>query len=137
VEVEYKALFGDALQLQGYGLHPSNEHMDIALHWQSLRRMDADYKFFIHLVNVGSGERAAQADVMPHDWTYPTTWWEAGEFVSDRVSLSLADVPAGTYRLEVGVYDPDTGVRLPVSLPPEQQPAADDRLILPEVVERR
>jgi hypothetical protein len=135
VKVEYEAVFGDALQLRGYGLRQSDEQLDTVLHWRSLHRMDVDYKFFVHLVNVDSGERAAQADVMPRDWTYPTTWWEAGEYVSDSISLSLVDVPAGTYRLEVGVYDPDTGVRLPVSLSSEQQ-AAEDRLILPEVVKR-
>ena len=137
VEVEYEATFGTELRLLGYGLRRSDEQLDVMLHWQALRRMDTAYKFFIHLVNVDTGELTTQADVMPYGWTYPTFWWEAGEFVSDPISLSLADVPAGTYHLEVGVYDPDTGVRLPVDVASEPQLLAEDRLILPEVVESR
>ena len=135
VEVEYEATFGTELRLLGYGLRRSDEQLDVTLHWQALRRMDTAYKFFIHLVNVDTGELTAQADVMPYGWTYPTFWWEAGEFVSDSISLSLTDVPAGTYRLEVGVYDPDTGVRLPVDVASEPQLSAEDRLVLPEIIE--
>jgi hypothetical protein len=102
--------------------------------------MDVPYKFFVHLVDprlaasVDTGELVAQADVMPRDWTYPTLWWETGEVVSDGIAVSLAGVPSGVYRLEIGVYDPDSGVRLPLTSGREpQQPP--DRLILPEVVE--
>jgi hypothetical protein len=51
----------------------------------------------------------AQADVVPRDWTYPTTWWEAGEVVSDEIILPLERVPGGWYALAVGVYTPDEG----------------------------
>jgi hypothetical protein len=77
--------------------------------------MDEAYKFFVHVVDPASEQLVAQADVMPRDWTYPTSWWEAGEVVSDEIVLSLTDVPEGIYRLYIGVYGADGG-RLPVSL---------------------
>jgi hypothetical protein len=69
--------------------------------------------------------------VMPYHWTYPTFWWETGEVVSDEITLPLAGVPRGTYRLEIGVYDPNSGERLMLSDGGGQQPT--DRFVLPEV----
>ena len=58
---------------------------------------------------------AAQVDVVPRNWTYITTWWEAEEIVSDEVRLPLSEVEPGRYRLAVGVYHPETGDRLSIS----------------------
>lgn len=55
-----------------------------------------------------------QQDAVPRQWAYPTNWWEAGEVMSDEIALSLADAPAGRYRIALGVCDPDTLERLPV-----------------------
>ena len=104
--------------------------------WQALRRMETSFKFFVHLDDAESGEPVAQADVMPHDWGYPTTWWEAGEVVSDDITLSLGDVPPGRYRLWVGVYHPDTGERLPISGVPTGFVAEGGRLALREGIIR-
>lgn len=115
VETKSNATFGDDLRLLGYDLHQENDQVRITLHWQALQRMDEAYKFFVHLVDPATERLAAQADVMPYGWTYPTSWWEAGEVVSDEISLPLTDVPSGIYRLYIGVYSDDGG-RLPVSL---------------------
>jgi hypothetical protein len=136
VEVESEAVFGTVLRLLGYDLGQEDDQMTITLHWKALKRMDVAYKFFVHLVDPESGQLVAQADVMPYSWTYPTFWWEAGEVVSDEIGLSLTDVPPGSYRLEIGTYDPDTGERLALTEGRgPQQPA--DRLVLPDVVEVR
>jgi len=129
------ATFGDVLHLPGYDLEVGDEALYITLHWQALRRMEASYKFFVHLYDAESGELMAQADVIPRNWTYPTTWWEAGEIVSDEISLSLEGVPEGKYRLGVGVYHPDTGVRLPVLAAPAGLNVDGGRLLLPGVIE--
>jgi len=115
MEVPVGATFGDAsgpLQLLGYDLRQEARTLALTLHWRGLRRMDVRYKFFVHLFDTKTGELVAQADVMPRDWTYPTTWWEKGEVVSDEIILS--DVPSGTYRVRVGVYEPESDARLPV-----------------------
>jgi len=130
------ATFDDVLRLLGYDLEVGSDAVHITLHWQALRRMETLYKFFVHLYDAESGELVVQADVMPHNWTYPTTWWEAEEVVSDEIPLSLEGLPQGEYRLGIGVYHPDTGVRLPVIAAPVGLDGSDGRLLLPEVIER-
>jgi hypothetical protein len=136
VETESEAVFGEDLRLLGYDLRREGNQVKITLHWQALQRMAVAYKFFVHVVDPASEQLVAQADVMPYNWTYPTFWWEAGEVVSDEIALLLTDVPQGSYRLEIGIYDPDSGERLTLTNGRgPQQPR--DRLVLPDVVEVR
>jgi hypothetical protein len=130
MQFETDGVFGDTLTLLGYDLRQEDDALAITLHWQALRRTDVSYKLFVHLYDTQSGVLAAQVDVIPRDWTYPTTLWEAGEVVSDALHLPLGEVPAGTYRLVVGAYGADTGERLPVrgAEPPS------DVLVLQEIV---
>jgi hypothetical protein len=106
------ARFGDSLRLLGYDLSVGADTIDVTLHWEALRRMDHSYKFFVHLYEAESGELAAQRDVIPYDWQYPTVWWEANEVVSDQVRVPLDEVPSGVYQLAVGIYDAVTLDRL-------------------------
>ncbi|GJM40395.1 MAG: hypothetical protein DHS20C20_06770 [Ardenticatenaceae bacterium] len=106
------AVWQNLLQLHGYELNQTETELAITLHWQALARPDQSYKFFVHLVNTATGELAAQADYVPRDWTYPTNWWEAEEYVVDTAVLSLENVTSGTYQLLIGIYDPETGLRL-------------------------
>jgi signal recognition particle subunit SEC65 len=131
VELPSDALFGDALQLVGYDLQREGQTLHLTFHWQAKRRMEVAYKFFVHLVDTESGELVAQADVMPRDWTYPTTWWEKGEVVSDEIVLAVSDVPSGVYHLAIGVYHPETDTRLPV-LDTARAGQAQDHLLLRE-----
>lgn len=106
------AVWQNRFQLNGYDLNQSPEQLSLTLHWQALTRPDKSYKFFIHLIDANSGELVAQTDFVPRDWTYPTNWWEAGEFVVDTAVLPLETVGSGTYELRIGIYDPDSGERL-------------------------
>ena len=46
---------------------------------------------------------------------YPTSVWDAGEVIADLHTLSLApDLPAGEYKIAIGLYDPETGQRVPI-----------------------
>lgn len=131
MEQEVGAHFGDALQLLGYDLDIDADAARVTLHWNPLRRMETSYKFFVHLYSAESREVAAQKDVIPYDWGYPTVWWEAEEVVSDSIRVSLDEVPSGQYLLAAGVYDPETAERLPVS--GEGLTAFSEALILQEV----
>jgi hypothetical protein len=114
VGVKADVKFGADLRLVGYNLDVRHDELQVTLHWQALHRVGGYYKFFVHLYDLESGKLVSQADVVPRNWTYPTNWWEAGEFVSDEVMLSLGGVTSGTYSLFVGVYEFE-GARLPVS----------------------
>jgi hypothetical protein len=127
------AFFGEeAILLLGYDLERSQDELAVTLHWRALSQMEKSYKFFVHLYDAGSGELVAQTDVVPRGWTYPTTQWQAGEVVSDEVHLPLSEVPSGVYRFAVGIYDPQTGERLPIS-DGERLAVSSNALILQEL----
>jgi hypothetical protein len=45
--------------------------------------------------------------------TFPTTAWDAGDSVYDSIDLPIpSNLPTGSYGVELGLYRPDTGVRL-------------------------
>ncbi len=135
MERELEAQFGDSLRLLGYDLDRAGDTLHVTLHWQAIQRMEQSYKFFVHVCGVESGELVSQKDVVPHDWSYPTSWWEAEEVVSDELSISLDDVPQGNYRVLVGAYEPDSGRRLPV-VDGEGKQQPQGRLPLPDKVIR-
>jgi hypothetical protein len=71
-----------------------------------------DYTVFIHVLDE-YGELVAQYDSQPGEDQLPTTDWAAGEVLRDQVAIWLpADLPTGTYRVVMGLYDLETGTRL-------------------------
>ena len=58
---------------------------------------------FVHLYDPESEQIVAQSDARPLKGTYPTNAWRAGEVISDEIVLDLGDVPAGAYRLAMGM----------------------------------
>lgn len=136
METRVGATFGQVLRLLGHDLRQNSDQLVVVLHWQAIHRMDVPYKFFVHLHDAESGELVAQVDVMPRNWTYPTTWWEAGEVVSDEIVLPLGEALPGRYRLWIGVYHPDTGERLSISDVPPGFVTDEGRLALPEEIIR-
>ena len=63
---------------------------------------------FVHLIN-GDGELIAQHDSPPVGGAYPFPIWQPGTIVVDEHKLALdVDPGPGPYRIEVGIYDPDS-----------------------------
>ncbi|MAU01335.1 MAG: hypothetical protein CL608_29695 [Anaerolineaceae bacterium] len=142
--VRETAVFGDEIELQGYQFSQTNEALNLMLVWQALANGRTDYTRFVHLIEL-DGSPLVQSDSPPRYGSYPTSQWTAGEVVSDTITLPLADVPPGNYRLAVGFYSqPVTGQfdRLPVTgqfdrLPVQNgagEMVADGRFILPITV---
>lgn len=75
-----------------------------------------DYALFAQVFD-SAGNKVAQLDWQPRDaiGPRPMTSWVAGEPIQDTQTLPLpADLPAGSYQVLVGVYNWQTGERLPV-----------------------
>jgi hypothetical protein len=90
------------------------EATPLILYWEVLAPLAADYTIFIHLVDA-DGQLAKQADGPPLQGAYPTSYWAAGEWLTDPHHFSAADpLPDGNYRFAVGFYHPETWQRLPV-----------------------
>ena len=126
--------FGGQVRLAGYDLEQREETLRLTLWWQARRVPADDYTVFVHLFDPASGVIPVQSDAGPRGGAYPTSWWLAGEVVSETITLPLADVPAGTYRLAVGLYDRAL-TRLPATGPAGER-LPDDRAVLPPDVRR-
>ncbi len=126
-----QANFSDEIKLLGYDTttHKAQNSLEITLWWQAERIPTADYKRFIHLYDSVENKVIAQDDAIPRGWTYPTTWWDKNEIVSETITISLNNIPGGTYYLGVGWYDPDTLTRLSAQSI-EGTPPVDDRVTL-------
>ena len=109
------------IRLDGYALTSNTKpgaELLLVLRWESLQRVQNNYQVFVHLLNA-HGEKLAQRDGQPVQWLRPTSSWQPGEKIIDRYGLLLPDdLPAGGYTIAVGLYDPVSGQRLPVSAGP-------------------
>jgi hypothetical protein len=120
---------GQDIALRGYTLDQpagGGEVLRLTLYWQALQNVTGHYKVFLHVVDE-SGHIVAQQDEEPAAGEAPTQSWLAGEVVTDMHVLNLP--PGGPYRLVTGLYDPDTGLRLPV-WDDAQQPVVDSAIPL-------
>lgn len=71
-----------------------------------------NYTVFAQLVDA-QGQIIAQYDSPPRQNAYPTSYWRAGESVSDSFTFSVpADAAPGMYSLLFGVYGSEDQVRL-------------------------
>jgi hypothetical protein len=98
-------VYGEQLQLLGYTPTAGDGQLALDLAWLAVDEMPL-LKVFVHLL-AEDGSIVAQYDGMPRDWSYPTTLWARGEVFVDRVVLDTSGVGPGTYRLAVGVYEPE------------------------------
>ena len=110
------AAFADQIDLLGYNLShhrlASGQSLDLTLFWSPRGRPTQGYTVFVHLLD-SQGQLRAQTDSPPTSGKYPTSVWDPGEVIADLHTLSLApDLPAGEYRIAVGLYDPETGQRV-------------------------
>ena len=110
--------FGGMIDLMGADLPPqahAGVELPFTLHWQASAPVDFDYTAFAHLLDA-QGNKVAQLDWQPHDrmGVLPTSAWPRGWPVIDAQRLLLpADLPPGDYTLLVGLYNWQSGERLP------------------------
>ncbi len=108
----------------------SAEALVLSLTWQAIAPVPRDYTVFAHLLDEG-GEIVSQSDVQPRGGTYPTSFWDVGEVVTDEMVIPLPDGAAlQKYTLRLGMYDLDTLEPLPV-YDAYGQRISDDAMILP------
>jgi hypothetical protein len=87
----------------------------VVLEWEPRRSIGKDYKVFVH-VRDAQDKVVFQNDKLPLNSLLPTTRWQPGEKLRDAHAMVIPpDLPAGKYRVVVGVYDPITGDRLTTS----------------------
>ncbi len=132
--VDYR--FGDAIHLVGYDLPATTfragDSVPVTLYWRADRPIGQSYTAFVHVLGtqfnpVTNDPLWGQSDRVPRDGAYPTTAWLPNEIVPDAYRVPIdPNTPPGTYKIEIGLYDPATGTRLPVD-------AGGDSVIVAEI----
>lgn len=121
------AVLGEGVQLAAAELSPATaapgEMVELRLRWQVVAPPGPELRHvFVHLGDP-TQPPLAQTDRPVMAGEYPMALWEAGEVFAETVSLTLpGDLPPGEYPVHVGLYDYDSGVRLPVTVDGERRP---------------
>jgi 4-amino-4-deoxy-L-arabinose transferase-like glycosyltransferase len=110
--------FADNMTLRGYEQDPpgllSGDTLRLTLFWEASGTPSQDYTVFVHF-NDRNGDQLLGADGPPVYGDYATHLWRAGDQILDEHILILPDdLPPGAYQLAVGLYDPASGVRVPL-----------------------
>lgn len=105
--------------LLGYRLDPqevrAGEPFTVTLIWRAGRTDDVPRSVFVHIAPPDApSPLVAQHDGWPVLGARPTHTWAWGEVIIDP--HPLPGLPAGTYRVRVGLYNPNDGERLPVTV---------------------
>lgn len=117
--IPVQATFGEVAALVGYTVErsPVGDGLIVTLFWRSLGQPDTSYTVSVRLVDQ-EGRTVAQHDGIPAEAALPTTLWLRDEVIADPHPLTVpADQADAALALQVVVYDPTTGVRLPVVSP--------------------
>jgi hypothetical protein len=136
VSTHVEAEFGEDLALVSFDLAErpwrAGEVVPIGLSWRAREATESPAKVFLHLYDA-AGSLQAQSDGWAFHGTRPPYTWRPGETVRDPRALPLpADLPPGRYTLEVGLYHPEEGPRLPATVDGVRQ--IEDRVVLAEPV---
>jgi hypothetical protein len=124
------ATFGDVAQLAGVWSTAGHD-LHLALAWKGLvDRPALDAKVFVHLINA-EGQIVAQQDGVPVHWTRPFATWRQNEDLLDVYTLSVPEgVDVNQLSLRIGLYHPDSGVRVP-AVARSGERLADDAVVFP------
>ena len=123
----WAAMMGDHIALVGATVRPTQalpgQTVQVAVRWYvPVGAPGQDYTTLIHL-GQPDAPPFSTGDSPPLGGTYPTSAWSNGETIDDLYFLSIpADLPPGRYPVWIGLYDPATGERLPVTVEGELQP---------------
>lgn len=125
------ASFDGRIRFLGYRLEPGTvtpgRPFRLTYYWEARAPTRDDYAVFVHFLK--DGKVAFQHDHAPLDGAYPTSRWQAGEVVRETFELvPPPELEPGAYEIVVGVWDPKTGRRLPVS--DSAVPQRKDRVVV-------
>ena len=124
---------GDQVALLGYDLDATELKaggaLSLTLYWKALAQMDTSYTVFVHVLD-GEDRIWGQRDSVPGNGTLPTTGWLSGEVVADHYDIPVQpDAPPGQYFIEIGMYQLETGQRLPII----KEQVVGDRVLLKKI----
>lgn len=119
--VPVQAEFADVARLVGFDPPPTavgqGEAVPLTLYWQAMRSdVSVAYTVFVHLL-AADGRLIGQHDAPPVAGQRPTTGWLSDEYIGDQHIITIHEESAyeGVATVAVGLYDPQTGARVPLA----------------------
>lgn len=108
--------YENVLELTGGAILDEQVHpggvVRVVMEWLSPVAVQDSFVVFAHVINA-EGALHAQHDGVPGAGLLPMTAWTPGEPVTDRFAISLpGDLAPGEYEIRVGLYHPESGLRL-------------------------
>jgi len=148
-KLELPVQFGTHLLLNGYEIEQQGNRLKIVLYWKALQTLLPEHHIFVHLnselINSDQGNSTlpqsplAQDDGPPtyDDEPLPSGSWLAGEYLRTshmlllppELNLAEIDLVQDDIHINVGLYNPKNGVRLPASQ--EDQIIGDAAILRP------
>lgn len=135
--------FDGKVTLRGYDIEPvqagalqAGGKIRVMLYWQAQQPLDRSYTAFVHLLGQTYNARSAnflwgQHDSTPAAGAAPTTSWRVGALIADEHIVAIdAGAPAGTYQVEVGLYDAVSPPYPRLAVRNAQGAPIDDRVIV-------
>ena len=122
----------DSLKLQGYDLFADGGELALRLFWETAGEVATNWILYVHLHDPHS-ERIAQFDGPPLAGLKGTSEWQPGALYIDRRQISLPPgLSEGDYLFRIGLYDRDSGERLPfLPVVDDQVPFENGQLLVP------
>jgi hypothetical protein len=133
-----EADLGGAARLLGYSVSAQHlrpgEALRLTVYWLPQDYTPGPFTIFVHLARSGQPP-FAQVDIYPGSGTYPTDSWVLGRPFADTYTLRLPpdSLPRGTAEVLLGLYDEQTGQRLPAT-GASASPSGDDSIRLGTVI---
>ncbi len=109
--------FADQVTLMGYDLSAATlepgDTLNVVLYWKARQSLVSDFSVFAQLVDEEKNIYAQKDSLNPGG--YPTHLWDLDEYNRDQHQIYIPPgTPPGEYALGVGLYDPDTMMRLSI-----------------------
>jgi hypothetical protein len=101
---------GDQITLLGYDL-TATQPATLTLYWRAEAQVENNYTVFIHALDA-DGEIINQFDAPPLNGLYPSGAWLPRQIIADVHPVAL---PEAAQTLAIGLYDPTSLARLPVT----------------------
>jgi hypothetical protein len=128
-QVNLPVRFGQTAELLGYRVLTLTQSSDLKVitYWRAGDQIAAPLRLFLHALSA-SGQIVAQQDLLDA----PAEYWRPGDLVA-QVSRITIPPGAGPVWIQIGLYNPESGERLPVMMDNRQ---VDTRLLLRQLEAR-
>lgn len=138
LEVRNGANLGGKVEIVGAQVAPGRlnpgESAKVTVFFKVLDTMPADYMIFVHVEDADGRVDRINADHAPMGGQYPTSKWKVGELLRDEFSVYVPPgMPVRGLNLLMGLWDPKTDARLPLTNPAAVRNDGNNRITIASI----